>query len=76
MATVTDTQTRTVRMTEEDYRYLRSEYGGICLACGEEAWETEPDARNYTCEYCGAKQVFGIEELLMMGAVEFTEEED
>ena len=37
---------------------------GFCKACGEEADGCEPDARNYTCEYCGEDQVFGAEEML------------
>lgn len=46
------------------------EYAGFCLACGAEAYGVEPDARRYTCEECGAKQVYGAEELLIMGAGE------
>lgn len=38
---------------------------GYCLVCGHEASGVEPDARNYSCESCGAEQVFGAEELLM-----------
>jgi len=38
---------------------------GFCLACGAECDGVEPDARNYECEACGAKQVFGAEELLL-----------
>lgn len=38
---------------------------GFCLACGLEANDCEPDARNYECDGCGEKQVFGAEELLM-----------
>jgi ribosomal protein L37E len=38
---------------------------GFCLACGEDAYGVEPDARNYTCLSCGAPQVFGAEELLI-----------
>lgn len=40
---------------------------GFCLACG--AWQgaVEPDARKYSCESCGAKKVYGAEELLTMG---------
>ncbi len=41
---------------------------GFCLACEEEHQDVEPDARNYECEYCGAMQVFGAEECLMMVA--------
>lgn len=37
---------------------------GFCLVCGDEATSVEPDARNYTCEACGAEQVFGSDELL------------
>ena len=40
---------------------------GFCLACGEEAYNVEPDARRYTCESCGKAQVYGAEELLLMG---------
>jgi hypothetical protein len=38
---------------------------GFCTACGEEQGGCEPDACNYECESCGAKSVFGAEELLM-----------
>jgi predicted RNA-binding Zn-ribbon protein involved in translation (DUF1610 family) len=43
------------------------DYIGFCLSCGEEASGCEPDARNYVCESCGEEQVFGAEELLIMG---------
>ena len=39
---------------------------GICVACGEEAYGVEPDARRYECESCGEKRVYGAEELLLM----------
>jgi hypothetical protein len=39
---------------------------GFCLICGCEAGGVEPDARNYPCEACGAEQVFGAEELMMI----------
>lgn len=47
---------------------------GRCNACGAEAYQVEPDARFYTCESCGAKQVFGLEELLMMGLLDIEDE--
>lgn len=43
--------------------------GGFCTACGDEAFGVEPDARNYKCESCGERKVFGAEELLIMGLV-------
>ena len=39
---------------------------GFCLACGDEAYGVEPDARKYECESCGKPKVYGAEELLMM----------
>jgi predicted RNA-binding Zn-ribbon protein involved in translation (DUF1610 family) len=42
---------------------------GICLACGEEAYGVEPDARKYECENCGARKVYGAQELLFMVGV-------
>jgi hypothetical protein len=41
---------------------------GFCLACGSEADECEPDAREYTCEYCSEPQVYGASEVLVTGA--------
>ena len=41
---------------------------GFCLACGAEAYGVEPDAREYECEECGEKKVYGAEELLVMYA--------
>jgi len=38
---------------------------GFCITCGKEAKGCEPDARNYECEACGKREVFGAQELLM-----------
>jgi hypothetical protein len=38
---------------------------GFCKACGADADDVEPDARNYKCEECGAREVFGAAELLL-----------
>jgi len=47
---------------------MRDDYTGICLACGSEQGNCEPDARRYTCEDCGEKRVFGAEELMFLFA--------
>ncbi len=39
---------------------------GFCIACGVDAEDCEPDARNYTCNSCGEHKVFGAEELAIM----------
>jgi hypothetical protein len=53
----------TERLTE---MIERDDCEGICTACGEDAYGVEPDARNYACECCGARKVFGAEELLFI----------
>lgn len=42
---------------------------GYCLECGAERYGTEPDARRYECDECGAKSVYGAEEILISGAI-------
>ena len=63
-----------IKVTEEQFHALREDSMGICLNCKEEQDCCEPDARNYLCEYCGKKKVFGIEELLIMGLIEIIPE--
>jgi hypothetical protein len=49
---------------------LDMEEGGACLACGEiTGGPIEPDAREYECDSCGERAVYGSEELLLMGLV-------
>jgi len=47
---------------------------GVCLACGNVQNGCEPDARKYKCEDCGEMEVYGIEEAVMMGAVDVEDE--
>lgn len=42
-----------------------TENPGFCIACGAEHYECEPDAREYECDECGERKVFGAAELLM-----------
>lgn len=39
---------------------------GLCLACGQEADQVEPDAEGYTCAFCDEPKVYGAEQLLFM----------
>lgn len=41
------------------------DYIGFCLACGDEQYGVEPDARRYECESCGAHKVYGAQEILL-----------
>ena len=40
---------------------------GFCLACGAMQENCEPDARKYRCDDCRQNQVYGAEELVLMG---------
>ena len=42
---------------------------GICRACGAEHDPVEPDARKYPCEECEEKEVYGAQELMIMGEI-------
>lgn len=63
-------------MTEEEYCSYDEDYTGLCIACGEGTAGCEPDAREYQCDGCGRRTVYGVPELLIMGLVEIKEEED
>jgi len=57
------TEDRVVEAVEASMVDLESP--GFCIACGDDAYGVEPDARGYKCESCGAPRVYGAEELLM-----------
>jgi hypothetical protein len=40
---------------------------GFCIGCGAMQECCEPDAREYRCEDCKQNQVYGTEELVIMG---------
>ena len=39
---------------------------GFCKSCGADHYSCEPDARNYECDECGERQVFGAAEILLV----------
>lgn len=39
---------------------------GFCIACGFQQDGCEPDAREYECEECGERKVYGAAEILLM----------
>lgn len=59
-------------MSEAEYEAHNNNYEGLCRACGAVRGCCEPDARNYPCEVCGENEVYGVEELLMMGELEIS----
>jgi hypothetical protein len=70
----TTSQPKTFDMTMDEYRDAGSNFEGRCIACGAEVPSgCEPDARRYECEECGEKQVYGMDELLIMGLINIEE---
>ena len=55
---------------DEAFRAAQAdELAGFCVACGaQHDGLVDPDARNMHCESCGEDQVFGAEEIVLMGA--------
>lgn len=58
------TQARIHRLAKKSMFGLESP--GLCVACGAEADQVEPDAEGYTCEYCDEPKVYGAEQLLFL----------
>jgi len=55
------------KFTLEKLLAATDDESGLCLACGHAQHGCEPDARGYLCESCGEEQVYGAEELIVMG---------
>lgn len=66
-----------IYMHSDDYQHEVMEGGhGYCIGCSREHPEyVDPDGREIVCESCGTPTVYGLEELLVMGKVEFTDGE-
>jgi Zn finger protein HypA/HybF involved in hydrogenase expression len=66
-----------LHITEADFLSLSEDHAGYCTKCEDITHDCcEPDARRYECPECGNKTVYGLEELLIMGLVEFEDEDD
>ena len=39
---------------------------GLCVACGADAEDVEPDAAKYICARCGRPAVYGVELIAIM----------
>lgn len=57
------------RFNLEDIEAAIDDMTGFCIACGAARGGCEPGARRYVCEVCGARSVYGAEELILMGRV-------
>ncbi len=55
--------------TAEELEEADAQGEGFCIACGEQQEGCEPDAREYLCESCEERKVYGAAELALMGHV-------
>lgn len=55
--------------TVEQIREAEEAMAGFCLVCGAMRDTCEPDAERYTCEDCGADEVYGPHWLVMAGLI-------
>ena len=62
-----------IKMTEEEYRLGNEEHDGICMECGEIAYGVDVDAVRFMCEGCDKRAVYGLEMLMNMDLIEFTD---
>ena len=58
-------QRKPVSVTINQVKYGEAANLGICTSCGEEQDGCEPDARNYTCDMCGKKSVYGYPQAVL-----------
>jgi hypothetical protein len=61
-------------MSESEFADCDNNSEGCCVFCGETAFGVEPDARKYECESCERNGVYGMQELLLMGFITFSED--
>lgn len=65
---------RFVTLTQFEFESMDENSEGLCINCDAVSCGVEPDARGYECEVCERKTVYGMQELLLRGRVEFEEE--
>lgn len=65
-----------ISFTAEDLANMQIEDAGACINCGEWAYNVDADAQHYECTNCGEMEVYGSEELVIMGLIDFGDEED
>ena len=65
---ITDKAKAVLKATTADELMEHSEeYDGFCTTCGEWTYGgCEPDAREYKCDSCGRRTVYGAEELIFL----------
>jgi hypothetical protein len=65
-------------MTAATFQVHDNEMNGYCTECEEVTnfGGCEPDAREYECDQCGNRTVYGVAEALIMGVLIITEDDE
>jgi rRNA maturation endonuclease Nob1 len=64
-------------MAASEFEEACDAYQGFCTNCRRITTDTvEPDAREYECESCGERAVYGAEEALFMDLIEIIPVDD
>jgi hypothetical protein len=56
---------------ENEIWALDEEHFGMCMKCGNDQYNCEPDATGYTCEACEKPAVYGVMHLAMGGRITY-----
>lgn len=68
---------RRVSMAASEFEEACDAYQGFCTNCRRITSDSvEPDAREYECESCGERTVYGAEEALFMDLIEIVPADD
>ncbi len=67
-----------IRMGYNDFITQQEEGGiGYCTVCHEQHEDyVDPDGRDILCRHCGVPSVHGLEEMLVIGMIEFTGDDE
>lgn len=62
------------RFTAEDLESMEEDDAGACIECGEWAYNVEPDSHAFECQNCGSNAVYGSEQLVALGLIDYEDE--
>jgi hypothetical protein len=57
-------------ITADQYLAWEADNQGLCLHCGDWSGGTDPGVARARCDNCGAHALHGIEQALLLGAVQ------
>jgi hypothetical protein len=65
-----------MKLSKEEYLELSEDYSGYCSTCDDTTIDSvEPDAYDCHCPVCNGYTGMGLENALLIGKIEITEEE-